>query len=46
MIHHLKHRAVQTQVVDGEHSHRDQAHLRERGVRDHSTEIGRAEGEQ
>ena len=46
VVDHLEHGAVEAEVVDGEDAHRDQAHLRERRVRDHAADVGRAEREQ
>ena len=43
---HLQHRPIEAEVGAGEEAERDQPRLREGGVRDDSSEVGRAEGEQ
>ena len=42
----LEDRSVDPELVQREEPHRDEAHLRHRGVRRHAADVGRAEGEQ
>ena len=46
VVDHLQHGAVDPEVVRREQPERDQAHLRQRRVRDHAADVRRAEGEQ